>query len=188
MKYLLAVAATLLFASSLANGKETKVEGQVFPASVTAAGTTLQLSGVGTARFKVLFKIYAGAVYLPAGKTFDNVFDPIPRRLEIAYLYDIEKEDLVAAADNFLKKNVGEKRFAEMAGDVAKINALFRAVKKGERCALTYLPGKGLEVAYNGKAVGVVPGEAFARDYYKIWLGRDSCSPGFRKSVMRGLK
>lgn len=169
------------------SAKDVKIEGKTFPPVRQVDGKDVQLSGVGTARYKVFFKIYVAGLYLPKDVGFDKVFTAVPKRLELCYLYDIEKADMVDAADNFLKKNVDAERYQAMQAKVAEINKLFRSVKKGERCSMNHVPGKGLEVDYNGKVVGSVAGDDFAVDYLRIWLGDESCSPGMRKNMMKGL-
>ena len=52
-----------------------------------------------------------------------------------------------------------------------RINALYRDVKPGDRYSLTYLPGRGTELALNGEPLGLIAGSDFASAYFSIWLG-----------------
>jgi len=44
-------------------------------------------------------------------------------------------------------------------------------VSEGDEIVLTEIPGKGVEVQVKGKVKGVIPGRAFARALWSIWLG-----------------
>jgi len=162
-------------------------EEQSFASTVTVQGEPLELLGLGTARYKVMFKIYVAGLYLPAGSSASNVRDNISKRLEIAYLYDIKREDLVAAGDNFFKKMVSSEKLVQFQAQLDKVNGMYLSVKKGDRLALNYKPGRGLALERDGKEVGLVAGDEFAQAYLDVWLGDKPVSPGLLKQIKKGL-
>ena len=68
-------------------------------------------------------------------------------------------------------KNASAAELAQIRAKIDAINNMYRDVKKGDRYTLTYIPGKGTELALNGQVLGRVQGYDFAAVYYRIWLG-----------------
>jgi hypothetical protein len=56
--------------------------------------------------------------------------------------------------------------------------------KRGDRCALTYVPGVGTELRFNDKVLGVVPGADFQQAYFQIWLGTKPASAPLRRALL----
>jgi len=59
-------------------------------------------------------------------------------------------------------RNVGEEKARRLTRELENLNKLYQDVKAGQRYTLTYLPGKGVEIAMDGKVLGLVPGAEFA--------------------------
>jgi hypothetical protein len=49
---------------------------------------------------------------------------------------------------------------------------------------LTYIPGKGTELALNGESKGVVEGDDFAAALFSIWLGSKPISESLKKELL----
>ena len=67
---------------------------------------------------------------------------------------------------------------------IDQFNQLYRAVQPNDQYALTYIPGKGTELALNGKALGAVEGRDFAAAMFDIWLGPHPISTTFRDQIL----
>lgn len=80
-------------------------------------------------------------------------------------------------------RNVGEEKARRLTRELENLNKLYQDVKAGQRYTLTYLPGKGIEMALDGKVLGLVPGAEFAAAYFSIWLGPDPVS----RSLQEGM-
>jgi hypothetical protein len=68
---------------------------------------------------------------------------------------------------------------------VAQINAVYRTVGKGDRSALSYMPGKGTVLWINGESMITIEGEDFARLYFRIWLGEQPISKLMRDALLQ---
>jgi hypothetical protein len=162
------------------------IEDIEFAESVEVAETPLSLSGLALLRYRVLFKGYVAALYLPTGTEPRRSLEDVAKRLELEYFWSIEGRDIAEAGDEMLRRNVDARTFAALGDRLRQINALYEDVKPGDRYALSYVPGVGTELAKNGRALGVIPGADFAQAYFSIWLGDDPIDETFRDQLFRG--
>jgi len=184
MRLFILMLATFFTGSALCAAKT--LEGSSFSPTHQAAGEQLQLAGLGTAKY-LLWKVSVGGVYLPGGTPVNKILENVPKRLEMSYLVDIEKDKLVASAEHFLKKNFTEAELERQAENIKAIHAVSRTVKKGTRCSLTYVPGSGMELAYDGKVAGTFRDPEFAKMYFSIWFGKKPCCPSMKSQIRKGL-
>lgn len=175
--------ALAVFAGPVPAGAAT-IEGIDFAPSVEAGGTTLTLHSVGLLRYRYIIKAYVAALYLGPGVGPAQIFDDVPKRLELHYFYSIHGPDFAMAADKFLAANVEASALPALRPRIAALHALYRDVKPGDRYALTYLPGRGTELALNGTPLGVVEGADFAAAYFSIWLGAEPINEPLRDALL----
>lgn len=147
------------------------VEGVSFPRSYTASGKTLELNGTGLLIWKWVIKAYVAALYLAPEAQPTQVFEDVPKRLEIEYFYAIAAEDFGMATLERVRLNVSEDELKGLKPRIEQLNQLYRDVEPGDRYAFTYLPGQGTELSLNGEALGTIPGVDLARALFAIWLG-----------------
>jgi hypothetical protein len=102
----------------------------------------------------------------------------------VSYLVDIEGPDFGKAAWKILRENHPPEVLAPLAERMEALHRAYRDVRPGDRYALTYLPGRGLELSLNGEPLAVVPGADFARLYYSIWLGERPISRDLRAALI----
>jgi hypothetical protein len=57
-------------------------------------------------------------------------------------------------------------------------------VQPGNRYSLTYIPGKGTELALNGVPQGVIEGADFAAAVFSMWLGPKPISESLKKDLL----
>ena len=167
-----------------AHGRSRTIEGQEFPAVLRIQDTELKLNGAGLLRYAKIFKVYAAALYIEKDAEPGQVFDDVPKRIEAAYLRDVSTNIIIEAGDAALKKTVPPGKLAMLQDRIDRINQMYRDVKYGDRYTLTYLPGKGTELALNGKLVGVIEGADFAAEYFKIWIGENTTRPDLRDLLL----
>lgn len=169
-----------------ANAQTRSLEGKAYPNAKNVAGQALELRGLGVAKYLV-FKVMTGGLYLPKGVPSEKVLANVPKYFEVAYLVDAPAADLVKLANKTLAKSLTAAEMAQYKAKIDQANALFRDVKAGERCSITFIPGTGTTVSYNGTPRGTVPGDDFAAAYFKIWFGDKCCSPKMRKQIYSGF-
>jgi hypothetical protein len=66
------------------------------------------------------------------------------------------------------------------------MHALYRDVKPGDRCSLTYLPGVGTWLTLNGQILGTVAGAEFAAAYFAIWFGQQPMDASLKRKLLGG--
>jgi hypothetical protein len=162
------------------------VENVTFADSVTIGGTAVPLHNAALLRYLKFIKAYVAALYLPEGVTAENVLTDVSKRLEINYLVSIKGPDFGKGAEPTLKLNLPPAELAKMRSRIDRINSIYRDVKPGDRYSLTYLPGRGTELALNGTPLTVIEGADFAAAYFGIWLGRDSIDDKLKRDLLKG--
>jgi Chalcone isomerase-like len=161
-----------------------EVAGVTFAGRVRAGEQALVLVDVAALRWKLVFRPYAGAFYIAPGVEPGRWREDVPKRLELAYFYSFAGKDFGPAGEEVLARNVAPEAMAALRERLAEIARLYVDVVPGDRYALTYLPGRGTELAKNGHPLGVVAGSDFAAAYFSIWLGEDPISAAFRDRLL----
>lgn len=152
---------------------------------VNCGGAQLQLHGTAVCWYQYFFRAYASALYLENPHHSKNVLDDIPKRLELSYFWGISANDFANAANQVLAKGESESALKQISSEVDMIHAHYCDVKPGDRYALTYTPGLGTELSFNGNALCTVPGRDFAKAYFGIWLGKNPIDEGFRDKLLQ---
>lgn len=146
--------------------------------------TELQLTGTALLKWALLFDVYVGGFYLPAGQAESSWTDDVPKVLEIAYLRNFKAEDFSSSSDQLLRENLAPEKYADLADRLHDFYQLFRDIKKGDRYSLVYHPVIGTELRLNGKPLGRVAGHDFAVAYFGLWLGPDPIDEAFRDHLL----
>jgi Chalcone isomerase-like len=161
--------------------------GVTLPDKAEVQGQTLVLNGMGL-RKKFVIKVYVGGLYLPQKeKSAAKVLGAdAPRRMVLHFIYDVSKEQMCEAWNEGLEQNTPNAS-AEVKKAFTTLCSWMDGVGKGNRLAMTYLPGEGTTVEINGKAKGTLPGKAVADAILSTWIGPDP-APGedFKKAVLGG--
>jgi hypothetical protein len=165
------LACTSLGASALATAEPARVEGVAFARQVQVDGRDLPLRGLGLLRYMVFIKAYVAALYLPEAVRAEDALGEVPRHLEIEYFHAIAAGDFAKATTASIERNTSLVTFRRLEPTITSFNALYRDVKPGDRYALTYVPGAGTTLSWNGVPLGTVPGAEFAAGLFGIWLG-----------------
>lgn len=161
------------------------VEKVTFAESAQAGPVTLSLHNAALLRYLKVIKAYVAALYLPEGGTPGQVLSDVPKRLELHYLVSIKGSDFGKGAEPTLERNQPPAELARLRSRIDRINVVYRDVKPGDRYALTYLPGKGTELALNGVPLVVIEGADFAAAYFGIWLGREPIDEKLKRDLLR---
>jgi hypothetical protein len=176
-----AVLLTLGFART---GSAAEIEGVIFAERYESGGASLDLRCTALLRYKVLFKGYVAALYLEGGVAADDALTDVPKRLELSYFWSIDGEDIRRVGDQILAQNVDAETLAALRPRLDLLNSWYADVKPGDRYSLTYIPGRGTELALNGQAKGVIPGFDFADAYFRIWLGERPIDTSLRDQLL----
>lgn len=155
-----------------------------FADTVRIGQEELSLRGVAVLRWAMLFDVYAGAFYLPEGRSGRAWAEDLPKRLELSYFREIRAIDFADTSIRLLKRNLPEPEYRGLAERLQAFCRLFQDVKPGDFYSLTYIPGNGTELSLNNRPLGSVPGSDFAAAYFGIWLGKNPINRGFRDRLL----
>ena len=112
--------------------------------------------------------VYAAALYAPAEMRAKLAWEQQKAlRLELYYFRDIDRGDVIKAANTTLERQQAN---ARLRPEVDRLHARFRDIQKGDRYALDFRPGRGLNLEINGEVVFISPDDEMARAYLGIWL------------------
>lgn len=175
----------LLSAMLVAISGTSTARAERFAPSVAVGGVEFELRGEGLLRFKRILPVYDAALYLPPGTRAPFEADT-PMRLEVVYRVGTEAIRFARAGQEVLARNFPAEQLATIETRLARINALYPDPRRGDRCSITYIPGVGTELRFNGEQLGIIEGAEFARMYFSIWLGEDPASPRLRRDLLAG--
>lgn len=161
-----------------------EVEGVRFAASLVAGDVPLALRGASLLRYRVLIRAYVAALYLPSEVPSERALDDVPKRLEIEYFWGIGAADFAKATDTGIARNVDTATLAQLRPRIDALGALYQDVEPGSRYAITYVPGRGTELALDGRALGLVEGADFAAALFAIWLGDQPLDAGLKGRLL----
>ena len=186
MKYIVIVAliiVALVTAKLALPVHAAEVEGIHYDESYMADNQKLRLIGVGLLRYWG-FKAYTGAFYLEDGVPINDALADTAKRIELEYFRSIKGKDFGPATNKKIAKNVDTKTFERLRSRIDYHNSLYEDVEPGDRYSLTYVPGKGTELALNGESKGVIEGPDFAAAVFSIWLGPEPISKSFKQQIL----
>ena len=165
----------------------TEIKGVRFAEEVAINGVELELRGVAVLKWAMLFDVYAGGFYLPAGIVGKEWASEVPKKLELSYFREIKGQGFGEASDKLLRQNLEPSAYQALADRLQTFYAFFRDVSPGDRYSINYTPELGTELRLNGAALGRVPGHDFAIAYFGLWLGDNPIKKTFRDRLL-GLR
>lgn len=186
-KCVAALAGTLLSLSVLA--AQVDVAGVKLEDSADVAGTKLQLNGAGI-RYKAIFKVYVGALYV--GKkvaTPEEFFNaPGPKRLSLTMLRDVDANELGRAFIKGFEDNTPKAEMGKVLAGLARMGQIFADQKKmaaGDVILMDWVPGTGLTINAKGKSQGEPFKEIeFFNALMRIWLGQNPADWKLKDALM----
>ena len=167
----------------------TDIAGIKFPNSLQVGNARLQLNGAGV-RHKVVFKVYAAALYLTEKASTPEavLLAPGPRRLQIVMLRDIDGNELGKLFTKGMQENAPREEFSKSITGILRMSDVFSTRKKllaGESFALEWLPGTGTVISVNGKPEGPpVKEPEFYSALMKIWLGKSPADAQLKEALL----
>jgi hypothetical protein len=180
------LALTTVFALALAAAPAAAKElaGATMPDTLSVAGKTLKLNGMGL-RKKAIFKVYVGGLYLeaPSKDAAAILAADAPKAMKMHFLRSVEKDKLVEAFKEGFEANAGAKAAAQKA-NIDKLYATVADVKDGSVTTYTYAPGAGTVVNRDGKDVATIEGKEFAEVLFALWLGPKPPSEDLQKGLL----
>ena len=168
---------------SLTASQAAVIEGSEFQNTLFVENMQLDLTGTGLFRYWG-FKAYVGALYLENGCTVDDVLLDKAKRIELEYRRAIKGKDFGPATYKGLAKNIDAKTIDNLRSRIDYHNSLYEDVRPGDRYSLTYIPGRGTELALNNEPKGIIEGADFATAIFSIWLGPKPMNKSFKRQLL----
>ena len=93
-------------------------------------------------------------------------------------------KDFGPATVKMMEKTVDKATLESLRRQIDYHNSLYEDVGPGDRYALTYIPGRGTQLALNGEPKGVIEGADFASALFSIWIGQKPIDESFKRQIM----
>ncbi len=171
------------------SAQTTDIAGIKFANTVQVGNASLRLNGAGV-RYKVVFKVYAAALYLSEKATTAEaaLAAPGPRRLQVVMLRDIDGNELGKLFTKGMEQNAPREEFSKSIVGIMRMSDIFSNRKKllaGESFAVEWLPGTGTVISVNGKPEGVpVKEPEFYSALMKIWIGNSPADAQLKDALL----
>jgi hypothetical protein len=162
-----------------------QLAGVTLPDTVTVAGKTLRLNGMGI-RTKLFFKIYVGGLYLetPARDGAAVISADQPKRIVTHYLYKkLTRDQIVEAWEEGFKANPGGEP-EKLAPEIRQFESWMTDVSAGQESIYTYEPGVGTTVEIAGQKKGTIPGVAFMHALFRVYFGDHPPTSDLKKGLL----
>jgi hypothetical protein len=185
--YITAIFITITLISLKPNVNGAEIEGVQFESTYETQGIRMKIQGTGLFRYLGFIKAYVGALYLEEGSLATDVLSDKPKRLEVEYFHALKGEDFGVSTNKVIAKNTDAQTLEKIRPQIDYHNSLYEDVQPGDRYSLTYIPGRGTELALNGKTKGIIKGADFASAIFSMWLGEFPMNEPFKEQLL-GLK
>jgi hypothetical protein len=185
-------AAAAMAAGFGAQAQTMEVGSAKFAPTATVGNTPLQLNGAGM-RYKLVVKVYAAGLYLPAkSSSVDAILAaPGPKRVHVVMQRAIDARELGKLFTEGMRKNAPKEDFSKSIPGTIKMGEIFaekKTLDAGDTFFADYTPGQGTQVIINGKQIGeTIKEPEFYRSLLLIWLGKDPADWKL-KDAMLGIK
>lgn len=157
------------------------------PAVVAAAIPGCRLAGRGSFSWWG-FKVYDAALWVGPRGLDPARLDAEPFALELRYARDLVGSRIAdASTDLMARMDAGTPEQREAWRD--RMRGVFPDVRAGDTLTGVYDPAAGAtRFALDGAWIGAIPGRAFARAFFAIWLSDRSEDPALRRRLIAGLE
>jgi len=185
---LTALAAALVMPLA-SHAQTTEVAGVKFPNTMQVGNTKLQLNGAGI-RYKVVFKVYAAALYLTDKATTPEAVlaAPGPRHLQIVQQREIDANELGKLFTKGMEQNAPREEFSKSIAGIMRMSDIFSSRKKlvaGDAFAVEWVPGTGTVILVNGKPEGQpIKEPEFYSALMKIWFGKSPADQQLKDALL----
>lgn len=171
-----------MFLGSLLLGGE--LAGISLPDKIYSDNKTLYLNGMGLREF-LMVDIYVAGMYIPFKSTDASkiINSDVPKRIEAHFIFPkVPKEKMVKSLTENLNKN---KEVSESIQEEIQMCMKFlQDFSKGDVLIFDYIPNQGTSIVINGEQKGLVPGFAFAKAVFTIYVGPKPASEQLKKGLL----
>ena len=167
----LAIAAAVMTGAGQAEAG--KKAGVTMPDTITVAGRSLILNGMGLREATFLkIDVYVAGLYLEHASSSPAAIiaaDEV-KQLVLRFVRDVDRADIVEAWNAGFAGNATVP-VATLRPLIDRLNGWMPKFSDGDTLTFRYVPGDGVTVEINGARKGVINDANFARSLFAIWLG-----------------
>lgn len=146
----------------------------------------LRLAGQGTLRMFGL-RIYQVRLFVsPRGLPGDTLTG-LPYALDLYYARAFRGADIARRTRTEMEA-LGQGSPADREQWEAQLLQLFPDVRENDHLSGLYQPDVGTIFLLNGRRIGVMPGDKFARAFFSIWLDPRTAAPAVRQALLAGSR
>lgn len=179
------IAICVFLSAGLAGAAE--LAGVTMPDQASAGGKDLVLNGLGLREASFLkVDVYVAGLYLETGSAdAQKILDSEQvKRIDMHFVYKkVEQKKIAKGWTEGLEANTG-KRFDGYRASLDRLNGWMEEMVAGDTMSFTAIPGEGLEVKVKGQVKGVIEDEAFAKEFWAIWLGPKPPNAGLKTGLL----
>ncbi|WP_408005486.1 chalcone isomerase family protein [Pseudomonas huanghezhanensis] len=130
--------------------------------------------------------VYAAAFYAESSTGAQQaVTGQTPQRLELYYFRDIDREDVIKAANATLERQQTKETLARLRPEIDRLHKSFQNIRTGDRYELSWDKTDGLTLTRNTKVIFASPDAELAKVYLAIWLAPDGLSDKLREALLK---
>jgi len=171
-------------AASEDNRKMAIVAGVEFDDVIELGPERLVIEGAGLHRYMIVLKGYAAALYLGQGHSSDELFDDIPKCLQIVYFHAIPAQGFVRATQHGFEANLAPEDLEGLKDQIGRLYECYQDVKKQDRYSFIYHPSTGPELQLNGEILCRFDSLQFANAVLSIWLGENPLDKRLKEDLL----
>lgn len=175
---------------SLSAGADTvTVSGVKLDDSVQVGSQSLKLNGAGV-RYKVFFKVYVAALYLPEEKntTADVLAMPGAKRVTLVMMRELSNDDLGQRFMDGLRANLDIDERSKLIKPMISFGKMFSLVpvlKKGDILTFDWVPATGVVCQFNGQKIGETINDlSFYNAVLRIWIGKEPADEALKQKML----
>ena len=162
----------------------TTVSGVAFDNTIEIGHERLELVGAGLLRYMIVMRGYVAALYLGEGHTREELFDDIPKCLQIDYFHNIPAQGFIKATQHGLEANLSPVELERLGPQIEQLYACYTDIKKHDRYSFIYIPGSGAELVLNEETLCRFDDLAFANAVLSIWLGNNPLDTHLKQHLL----
>ena len=164
-----------------------EVKGIKIDETAQVGSSNLVLNGAGL-RTKMMFKVYAGALYLAQKQTDANavINDHGNKRIAMHFLRDVSSEQLLEGMNEGFADNNTQSEMTSIDAQMKlfqKMMVSAKEVKEGDVILLD-CTSVGTQVSLNGRLLGKIDGELFNQALLRVWLGDHAVDTNLKKALL----
>ncbi|MFP3940876.1 MAG: chalcone isomerase family protein [Thermoanaerobaculia bacterium] len=149
-------------------------------------GQSLVLNGMGL-RERFFVDVYVAGLYLPSPESSGEAVlaADAPRRLEVAFVRDVTRQQVCDAWSDGLEANRPDAP-AELETSFETLCSWMEDLSDGDRMVFTYVPGEGTTIEVAGEEKGVLEGKEFADALFASFIGEHPATGKLKQGLLGG--